>query len=550
MTERRRTPLRKKILLAVLSPLVALALLEGGLRLVGSFEGERRVDDLLYGDTPLGINPGLFVEDPELGWRVRAETDWGVERRINAAGYRGPERSEAKPESTERIACLGDSVTFGWSQLESETYPFVLQDLLERAELDHRFEVLSFGVPGYTTHQARRQLLSDVLPYAPDVVTLCFGWNDTHHSTLRRPDRERPEPSAFARGVHDALGWSRIYQVMRRLVLQATAGRGEGDANPEAPTAEVDPESVRVPLTHFLENLEALVSACRERGIEPILVTEPHNAKYIDYPLQERYVRAVREGAAEAGVLLADFERVVRRRYLSSYLFALAQALAPFFPLEARRWMEALRASRLRAEAELAGKTWNGPPGVPDRELFIDDVHPNKEGHLLLAYTLYETLRRSIWPELPARRPALFVNLGQTSARDGVLDRVLDEGWGPLPAGTWSWWRPIAGDRASLRLPIDAPEGPARLRVRVRSTAPTPRALELQLGEARSPSFDVPRSWVVFEWSPPQEAWTETLTLRLQGVPAEATTSGVEVGSVLVEVDAPFNEVPRTGGPR
>ncbi len=549
MTERRRTSWIKKILLAVLSPLIALGLLEGGLRLWGSFEGERSVDDLLYGKTPLGINPGLFVEDPDLGWRVRPSTDWGIERRINAAGFRGPERPLAKPANTTRIACLGDSVTFGWSQLESETYPFVLQDLLDRAGLERRFEVFDFGVPGYTTHQARRLLESDVLAYQPDVVTLLFGWNDTHQSTLRRPDRDRPQPNAFAHWTHDTIGWSRLYQVMRRWALQIAAG----DVTPkgEVEPGEVDPATVRVPMAHFLENLESLVVTCRGRSIQPVLITEPHNAKYIDYPLQEQVVRAVRSGAAQADVILADFERLVRRRYLSSYLFAMAQVFAPLLPLESQRWMDALRASRLRADAELRGKTWTGPAGVPDRELFIDDVHPNKEGHHLLAYTLYETLRVRLWPELPPRTPAFFVNLGQSDSRDGLLSSVVGAGWGPLPTGTWQWWRPILGESATLHLPI-VPQNEARLRLRARSTAQTPRALELELGSASSQSFAVPTRWTTLEWTPPKDAWNgdRSIVLHVQGLAEADRASGIEVSSLLIEVDAPFQDVPLSGGPR
>ncbi|MEQ8763237.1 MAG: GDSL-type esterase/lipase family protein [Planctomycetota bacterium] len=547
---KRRTPFYKKLLLAILSPLIALALIEGGLRLFGSLEAERDVHDLLYGDTPLGINPGLFVEDPELGWRARAGADFGPERKINESGFRGPDRAEAKPAGTTRIACLGDSVTFGWSQLESETYSAVLQSLLDRGGDGRRFEVMNFGVPGYTTHQGRQILESDVLRYSPDVVTLLFGWNDTHHSSLRRPDRERPKPSAVATALHDTLGWSRIYQMLRRFAVRLAAGEGGAvKQEGEAPQAEIDPSTVRVPMAHFLENLESIVRTCREHEIQPVLVTEPHNAKYIDYPLQEEYVRAVRAGAREADVPLADFERIVRRRYLSTYVFAFAQLLRPVAPRAAAHWMELLRISRMRGDAEMRGEAWSGPPGVADRELFIDDVHPNKEGHLLLAYTLYETLRSALWPELPPRSPVLFVNLGQVPGRDALIDDIVGEGWGPLPTGTWEWWRPIEASRATLNLLLPKSAAPARLRLRVRSVASGPRALELELGGERSRSFSVPREWTVIEWAPSENAWSrDVLTIDVQGATEHDANSGLEVASLLVEQDFPL-PLPG-GGPR
>jgi len=85
-------------------------------------------------------------------------------------------------QGTIRVACVGDSITFGAGveNRENNCYPVVLGKLLGR-----RFEVQNFGVSGATllkkgdlSYWSRKQLeqLSD---FAPQVVILALGTNDS-----------------------------------------------------------------------------------------------------------------------------------------------------------------------------------------------------------------------------------------------------------------------------------------------------------------------------------------------------------------------------------
>ncbi len=91
-----------------------------------------------------------------------------------------------------RIACCGDSITFGLAATSAQnSYPSVLQTLL-----GEDFEILNFGVSGATVISDYEPRLNRYLPYMvtpdytealncePDIVVLMLGMNDgnpTHH---------------------------------------------------------------------------------------------------------------------------------------------------------------------------------------------------------------------------------------------------------------------------------------------------------------------------------------------------------------------------------
>lgn len=124
--------------------------------------------------------------------------------RINALQLRGGEISREKPPGVFRIACLGDSATFGvWREREGvfgyDSYPAELARLLAAAGY-RQVEVLNAGVVGYSSSHGLRQFMVGILELAPDVVTVRFGMND--HSVSNAPALRASEPrSKLARDL-------------------------------------------------------------------------------------------------------------------------------------------------------------------------------------------------------------------------------------------------------------------------------------------------------------------------------------------------------------
>ncbi len=126
--------------------------------------------------------PSLY-HDPEIGNRYYPNQDGHMVSvgevvatlRTNSLGYRGPTFPREKRPGVTRIACLGDSYTFGIGVSEGATYPEVLAELLGAERV---VEVLNFGFAGYNTENELRCYLHLARDYAPDVVVLGHTLDD------------------------------------------------------------------------------------------------------------------------------------------------------------------------------------------------------------------------------------------------------------------------------------------------------------------------------------------------------------------------------------
>ncbi len=167
---------RENLLLALVSTLVTLILLEVGLRVVApDLAGE-----------PVTSNQYLFYQfDPKLGWANKAGTkgkfarqEFSYDLSINSHGLRGGEITLEKPAGIRRVAVLGDSFTWGIGASDAEIFTGLIEKDLGKAE------VLNFGISGYGPVQYHL-LTEKVLSFKPDavVVAFCLG-NDFIDSVL------------------------------------------------------------------------------------------------------------------------------------------------------------------------------------------------------------------------------------------------------------------------------------------------------------------------------------------------------------------------------
>lgn len=196
-----------------------------------------------------------------------------------------------------------DVVFVGDSCVELSSWPQRFLRLLGERLPGVPWSGLPVGTAGWTTFQGRTQLLRDVLPVAPRVVTIGFGWND-HWLAFHRPDAQLAPLLAL-----DGSRWSglRLVQLVEKGWI---GGPARADAGP------------RVPLADFAANLTAMVRGARESGVVPVLFTAPsghvrgQEPEYLRerflpqldelLPLHASYVAAVRDVARREGAPLCD----------------------------------------------------------------------------------------------------------------------------------------------------------------------------------------------------------------------------------------------------
>jgi hypothetical protein len=158
------------VLLAIaVSIFIGLAVLEGGLRLIGK-----------------GPTRSMLEFDDDLGWSKqpgarfkRSAPEFKVTYDINELGLRDDAMSDPnKPANVFRVLVLGDSFVQGWSVPRSELFV----DQLERwwrAE-NRRVDVINAGTEAYSTDQSVAWLIKYGKTFQPDLVLLFPYENDIY----------------------------------------------------------------------------------------------------------------------------------------------------------------------------------------------------------------------------------------------------------------------------------------------------------------------------------------------------------------------------------
>ncbi|HUL32874.1 MAG TPA: SGNH/GDSL hydrolase family protein [Candidatus Eisenbacteria bacterium] len=148
----------------------------------------------------------LYGPDRELGWVLRpgasglVSTETPQFVHINSHGFRDRERTYEKPANTFRIAILGNSWTEALQLPLDQTYPAVLEKILNQHNClaGRRVEILNFGVAGYSTAQELLLLKEKVWSYHPDFVILAlYPARDIANNVRELNNAVTPERSPY-----------------------------------------------------------------------------------------------------------------------------------------------------------------------------------------------------------------------------------------------------------------------------------------------------------------------------------------------------------------
>lgn len=339
-------------LLALAIGFALIGVAEGVLHLVGyAYHVEGAVFRFAGPDV---LNLPEYVRDRRLFWRLRpGAPEVGVPSSTavtNAAGFRGPLVRPARTPGVARVACMGDSITYGAWLPSEKTYVALVGRALP-ARLGRPVEMFNAGCPGYSTYQGLKLLETDVLPATPDVVTLLFGsWNDFTPAIGGDDEAKgaRARLPPWMDPVVATLGRSRLFMaaahgrdLLAGRITDPRFGQRTLDEYMKGFARGRPPEGERVPPEKFAANLAAMVRALRARAIEPVLITPPLSAgSQREYAVSRIYRDTVHEVAASEKVRL------------------------------------------VQAAEHLAG--WEGR----GERVFADWVHPNAFGHEIIAALL------------------------------------------------------------------------------------------------------------------------------------------------------------------
>jgi len=200
-----------------------------------------------------------------------------------------------------KIMCLTDSVSVMYG---GKGYPNILQDLLTNAIPRKNPIVFNGGVPGYTSFQGLKYFTNELLFYKPDIVTVCYGWNDHWQSGNKLPDKLQKSPkNTFIRNI---ISNSRILNLINSLAMKIAQSLYKGIGSEQF---------VRVPIEDYKYNLSKFADICKNKNILIIFMTSPYlDSSYSWIPMHRRYNSIVRHIAKEKNIPIIDFEEVFKKR--------------------------------------------------------------------------------------------------------------------------------------------------------------------------------------------------------------------------------------------
>jgi lysophospholipase L1-like esterase len=124
---------------------------------------------------PSPINDMVYELKPNLNGKFM-----GVGYSSNSHGMRDKEYTIEKPDNTQRLLAIGDSVLFGWGVEQEHTYLNIIEDTLNQSGGlgTKKFEALNFGTPGYNTAMEIALLENKALKFSADLILLHVVNND------------------------------------------------------------------------------------------------------------------------------------------------------------------------------------------------------------------------------------------------------------------------------------------------------------------------------------------------------------------------------------
>jgi len=287
----------------------------------------------------------------------RAELESGRKIVIasNAEGFRTKPLPRTKGKGVYRILFLGDSTTFGWGVEQAERFSDLLEERLNAASTGLRYEIINLGLPGYSSYHGRLVFERYGLAYAPDMVVLSFGANDS-----------RVIPKAVKRMIERPSGLERVFLRLSGLktvkLLEKILMKHRNPLKRIQNLNAAEGSEPFVTPDEFRANLKSIIDSGRDRGIETVLLPLCCPLDYL--AAQSALARRENIPIIDGGHVLLDAVPAIQQGRLEPDLARFYESFYGKSLLESRRILY----------------------------VTSDTCHPNILGHRILAETLFNRI--------------------------------------------------------------------------------------------------------------------------------------------------------------
>lgn len=321
---------RKKIVLTLLPVLIFVGILAGIEITVRLTKPHMSLLYYMYSLSSLAEqnsqdpNMGKVTEgDLVLGWKFLPNINNVIWEQIylntNSKGMRYDKEVGPKEPGTIRVAVYGDSVSFGWRtpmintdekalsverKNTEKTYWMWLEEKLLTMYPDKNIEVMSFGVPGYSTYQGYEWMKRSIGWAQPDIVITQFGINDqmmTHNKIkiFNKDDKIALGNSSWAVTSKKVFSSSQAFMHFSHYLFKATPDQNYLTDR-------------RVSQQDFVTNMLAMSKLVKDSGATPIVILPIY--RDFHYDLGE-YREALREALAQTDYLSIEIKELTGAGY-------------------------------------------------------------------------------------------------------------------------------------------------------------------------------------------------------------------------------------------
>jgi len=212
----------------------------------------------------------------------------------NSFGMRDEEPQPKNNTSLIRIAVLGDSFTFGFGVSGEDTYPNILERFLNRGAKGRKFEVLNFGVGGYSTRDEALVFKHKAVDWDLDLVIIGYVLND--------PEIDPIQPLHSYYQETELWQYSSLLRLVAKFINSQDI-RAYGEGNYTKYLHATDGKKWQ----SVVAALKDISSVAAEKDIPVLLTIFPiiQDRPWSDYPYQELH-KQIAGTANENGIYVVD----------------------------------------------------------------------------------------------------------------------------------------------------------------------------------------------------------------------------------------------------
>lgn len=333
----------------------------------------------------------------------------------------------AKPPETIRIFCVGGSACAGWPLSAEQMFSTYLRKLLETALPNRKVEVINAAAHGFASYRIRG-IFNELLELDPDAILVYTGNNEFLET------RDYNTLGWFA-GRLKTVQWLRSHFVKPKTQftddeLKDVASVFYQKIKQQALNLRKDPEQFENVKAHYRYSIERMARGAKEKGVPVLLCTVPVNLRHwlptvsnnnlegqaldqwrqsFELGLKEYYSDRPSEGSVHmARAVELNPEHAESHFWLGCMLELTDPIRARQCYSKARdldynpfRAISAFNTSARRIASEydnvhlvdLEDAFYQAATdAAPGFDLFLDYVHPNTKGHLLITKQVFDTI--------------------------------------------------------------------------------------------------------------------------------------------------------------